>query len=100
LNATLTVRANEAGSHQKKGWELFTDNVIKRISEEKVGIVFMLWGGFAKKKLKLIDTSKHYVLNSGHPSPLSANRGYWFGNKHFSEANCILKKVKKSEIDW
>ena len=100
LNATLTVRAHEAGSHQKKGWELFTDNVIQRISKEKVGILFMLWGGFAKKKIKLIDTSKHYILNSGHPSPLSANRGYWFGNKHFSEANSILKKVNKTVINW
>ena len=100
LNATLTVRAHEAGSHQKKGWEMFTDNVIKKISEEKVGILFMLWGGFAKKKIKLINTSKHYVLNSGHPSPLSANRGYWFGNKHFSEANSIFQRVNKTGINW
>jgi len=100
LNATLTVRAHEAGSHQKKGWETFTDAVIKQISNEKESIVFLLWGGFAKKKVKLIDTKKHYVLESGHPSPLSANRGYWFGNAHFSKTNVFLKSKNKSEIDW
>lgn len=100
LNATLTVRAHNAGSHQKKGWEQFTDNVIKTISKEQDGIVFMLWGGFAKSKSKLIDASKHHILTSGHPSPLSANRGFWFGNKHFSKANDILKKNGQKRIDW
>ncbi|MCK5814673.1 MAG: uracil-DNA glycosylase [Flavobacteriaceae bacterium] len=100
LNATLTVRAHEAGSHQKKGWEQFTDAVIQRISEEKEDIVFLLWGGFAKKKGKKIDRTKHSVLESGHPSPLSANRGYWFGNKCFSEANIFLKNKNLDEVMW
>lgn len=100
LNATLTVRAHEAGSHQKKGWETFTDAVIKTVSENKKDVVFLLWGGFAKKKSKLINKDNHYVLTSGHPSPLSANRGYWFGNKHFSKTNEILKSIGKSKIDW
>ena len=100
LNATLTVRAHEAGSHQKKGWETFTDAVIRQISDQKENVVFLLWGGFAKKKIKLIDTAKHYVLESGHPSPLSANRGYWFGNKHFSKTNAYLKSTDKKTIDW
>lgn len=100
LNATLTVRAHEAGSHQKQGWEQFTDAVISKISEQKQDVVFLLWGGFAKKKGAKINKSKHHILNSGHPSPLSANRGYWFGNKHFSKANAMLKSIGKSEIDW
>src|SRR5690554_750485 len=100
LNATLTVRAHEAGSHQGKGWETFTDTVIKSISEEKEDVIFLLWGGFAKKKTKLIDQSKHQILTSGHPSPLSANRGYWFGNKHFSKTNELLKKLGKPLINW
>lgn len=100
LNATLTVRAHNAGSHQKKGWEQFTDSVIKTISQEQEGIVFMLWGGFAKSKTKLIDSSKHHILTSGHPSPLSANRGFWFNNKHFSKANEILKKEGLEPIEW
>ena len=100
LNATLTVRAHKAGSHQKKGWETFTDEVIKQISNEKENIIFLLWGGLAKKKANLIDTKKHFVLTSGHPSPLSANRGYWFGNKHFSKTNDLLKSINKEEIDW
>lgn len=100
LNATLTVRAHQPGSHQNKGWEIFTDRVIEEISKQKENIVFLLWGGFAKKKSKLIDKSKHYLLMSGHPSPLSANRGYWFGNKHFSKTNDILKKAGKREILW
>ena len=100
LNATLTVRAHEAGSHQKQGWETFTDIVIKAVSTSKKDVVFLLWGGFAKKKIKLIDTENHHVLTSGHPSPLSANRGYWFGNKHFSKTNKILKSLSKTEIDW
>lgn len=100
LNATLTVREGLAGSHQKKGWELFTDSVINLISEQKEDIIFLLWGGFAKKKAKLIDKKKHTILTSGHPSPLSANRGYWFGNQHFSTVNTVLKANNKEEIDW
>ena len=100
LNATLTVRANEAGSHQKKGWEQFTDAVIKKISDNKKDIVFLLWGGFAKKKGTKIDKAKHHILLSGHPSPLSANRGYWFGNKHFSKTNEFLKMKNKTKINW
>jgi len=100
LNATLTVRAGEAGSHQKKGWEIFTDHVIKTISTEHSNIVFMLWGGFARKKAKLINTKKHLILESGHPSPLSANRGYWFENQHFSKCNAFLKSKQKPPIDW
>ena len=100
LNATLTVRAHEAGSHQKKGWEEFTDAVIQQISQQKEDVVFLLWGGFAKKKGGKIDTNKHHILTSGHPSPLSANRGYWFGNKHFSKANQILEKLGTTTIEW
>lgn len=100
LNATLTVRAHKAGSHQKQGWETFTDAVIKTINDNKSNVVFLLWGGFAKKKIKLIDTSKHIVLQSGHPSPLSANRGYWFGNKCFSETNSQLQRVGQHPIVW
>ncbi len=100
LNATLTVRAHQAGSHQKKGWEQFTDRVIEIISAEKKHVVFLLWGGYAKKKGAKIDSSKHLILTSGHPSPLSANRGYWFGNKHFSKANNYLKENGKKPIDW
>ncbi len=100
LNATLTVRAHEAGSHQKQGWETFTDAVISKISEEKENVVFLLWGGFAHKKGKKIDAKKHHILTTGHPSPLSANRGYWFGNKHFSTTNEILNKLGESKIDW
>jgi len=100
LNATLTVRSNEAGSHQNKGWETFTDSVIKTISLCKEDIVFLLWGGFANKKSKFIDTSKHHILTSGHPSPLSANRGYWYGNKHFSKTNSLLEQDGKSVVVW
>lgn len=100
LNATLTVRAHEAGSHQNKGWETFTDAVIKTISNQKENVVFLLWGGFAKKKSKLIDGTKHHILTSGHPSPLSANRGYWFGNKHFSQANNLLVSNGLDLINW
>ena len=100
LNATLTVKAHEAGSHQKKGWEIFTDAVIKSISNQKEEVVFLLWGGYAKKKIKLIDEKKHKVLLSGHPSPLSANRGYWFGNKHFSRANQHLESKGKAKVEW
>ncbi|RED49433.1 uracil-DNA glycosylase [Seonamhaeicola aphaedonensis] len=100
LNATLTVRAHHAGSHQKRGWETFTDAVIKIISMNKTNIVFLLWGGYAKQKAKLIDEKKHHILVSGHPSPLSANRGYWFGNKHFSQTNDILRNLNIPEIKW
>ncbi len=100
LNATLTVRAHQAGSHQNKGWEKFTDAVIKAISDKKENVVFLLWGGFAKKKGSKIDRTKHCVLTSGHPSPLSANRGYWFGNKHFSKANAYLEEKQQSKINW
>ena len=100
LNATLTVRAHTPGSHQKKGWEQFTDIVIKKLSDEREGLVFLLWGGFAKKKSKLINVNKHHILTSGHPSPLSANRGYWFGNKHFSQANKILNIQGEAPINW
>lgn len=100
LNATLTVRAHQAGSHQNKGWEQFTDAVIKIISLHKQDVVFLLWGGFAKKKTKLIDSEKHHILTSGHPSPLSANRGYWFGNKHFSKTNFLLQQADQKPVDW
>lgn len=100
LNATLTVRAHQAGSHQNKGWEVFTDKVISILSEEREHLVFMLWGGYAKKKGARIDRSKHLVLTSGHPSPLSANRGYWFGNKHFSKANNYLLEKGMEPIKW
>ena len=100
LNATLTVRAHQAGSHQRKGWETFTDAVIKKLSAEREGLVFLLWGGYAKKKGARIDSKKHLVLSTGHPSPLSANRGYWFGNKHFSKTNVYLKNIGKSPIEW
>ena len=100
LNATLTVRAHEAGSHQNKGWEIFTDTLIQNLSKEKEGLIFLLWGGFAKKKAKLINAKKHNILTSGHPSPLSANRGYWFGNKHFSKTNLILTENEKLPINW
>jgi len=100
LNATLTVRAREAGSHQKKGWETFTDAVIKLLSEEKKGLVFLLWGGYAKKKIPLINGEKHHILTSGHPSPLSANRGLWFGNKHFTKTNKLLRDQGYDTIDW
>ena len=100
LNATLTVRESEAGSHQKKGWETFTDAVIQKISDEKENIVFLLWGGFAKKKGAKINRTKHHILETGHPSPLSANRGLWFGNKHFSKTNTYLQSLGKETIKW
>lgn len=100
LNATLTVRSGEAGSHQKQGWETFTDAVIKLISSKKENVVFLLWGGYAKKKTKIIDQKKHYILSAGHPSPLSANRGFWFGNEHFSKTNLTLEKLGKPVIVW
>lgn len=100
LNATLTVRAHQAGSHQGKGWEVFTDAAIRVLSSERTGLVFLLWGGYAKRKRSLIDTTKHTVLTSGHPSPLSANRGLWFGNQHFSQTNSILEKQGVSHVQW
>ena len=100
LNATLTVRAQEAGSHQKQGWEQFTDAVIETLSRKRENIIFLLWGGYAKKKGKKINASKHHILTSGHPSPLSANRGCWFGNRHFSRTNEILMKRGEKTIDW
>ncbi len=100
LNATLSVRAHEAGSHQKKGWEQFTDAVISMLSQRKEGLVFLLWGGYAKKKGSKINSDKHKILETGHPSPLSANRGYWFGNKHFSQVNEYLKESGNTPINW
>ena len=99
LNATLTVRASSPGSHQKKGWEAFTDAVIKKVSTEKKGVVFLLWGAYAQRKGEVIDESKHFVLRSPHPSPFSADRGF-FGCKHFSKTNTYLKEAGKNEIDW
>ena len=100
LNATLTVRAHQAGSHQNKGWEQFTDAAITALSEGRENLVFLLWGGYARKKGARIDSSRHLVLSSGHPSPLSANRGYWFGNQHFSKTNAYLTEKGKQPIDW
>lgn len=100
LNATLTVRAHEPGSHQNKGWEQFTNEIIKIIDAKKNKVVFMLWGTFAKNKSVLIDANKHGILTSGHPSPMSANRGYWFGNQHFSKANTYLKNNGFEPINW
>lgn len=99
LNATLTVRAQQAGSHQKKGWENFTDRVIQLINEKKEKVVFLLWGNYAISKSKHIDDSKHLVLTSVHPSPLSASRGF-FGNKHFSRTNEYLEGAGKKPIEW
>ena len=99
LNATLTVRENQAGSHQHRGWEVFTNEVIRRLSEQKEGVIFVLWGNFAIAKKELINLSKHPVLTAAHPSPLSASNGF-FGCKHFSKINEILKKQGKEEIDW
>lgn len=99
LNATLTVRANQAGSHQKKGWEQFTDAVINKINAEKENVVFILWGNYAISKGKFIDQNKHLVLSSVHPSPLSASRGY-FGNHHFSKTNDFLTSKKLKPIQW
>jgi len=99
INATLTVRAKQAGSHQKKGWEVFTDSVIKKLSENRKDLVFLLWGNYAKAKQKLIDENNHHVLTAAHPSPLSAYKGF-FGCKHFSKTNEILKQHGKREIDW
>jgi len=99
LNASLSVRAGVANSHSDYGWHTFTDAVISAISENNKNVVFILWGAFAGKKSDLIDKSKHYILTSTHPSPLSAHRGF-FGNKHFTQANAYLKEHSKEEIDW
>lgn len=99
LNATLTVRANIAGSHQNKGWEIFTDAVIRLLSEKKEGLVFLLWGNYAQAKQNLIDGHKHYILKAAHPSPLSAFRGF-FGCRHFSETNRLLIMQGKPPINW
>jgi len=99
LNSILTVRASSPASHQNKGWETFTDAVIKIISDEKSHVVFLLWGAYAQKKGEVIDRSKHLVLMSAHPSPFSADRGF-FGCKHFSKANDYLKSKGLKEIDW
>lgn len=98
LNATLTVREGQAGSHQGKGWEQFTDAVIRKISEEKQGIVFLLWGRYAHSKEGLINADKHFILKAAHPSPLA--RGAFFGCKHFSKTNKILEHQRKTPIDW
>ncbi len=98
LNATLTVRANTAGSHQNKGWELFTDAVIKTLSDKKENLVFLLWGNYAKAKTVLIDANKHLVLTASHPSPLA--RGAFFGSKHFSKTNQYLKSKGIEEVNW
>jgi len=99
LNATLTVRADQAGSHQSKGWEEFTDSIIKLISDKKDNAVFVLWGAFAQKKEMLIDSNKHLVIKSAHPSPFSADRGF-FGSKPFSKTNDWLVEKKLKPIDW
>jgi len=99
LNATLTVQAGSPGSHQKKGWEQFTDKAIRELSDKREGIVFMLWGNYAREKGKIIDRNKHCVLEAPHPSPFSAHTGF-LGCKHFSLTNIYLKKQDKSEIDW
>jgi uracil-DNA glycosylase len=99
LNATLTVRANQPGSHQRRGWETFTDAVIRKLSEKRVGLIFLLWGKFAQEKESLVDTNRHYVLKAAHPSPFSAYNGF-FGCRHFSKTNEILKKHGLDEIDW
>ncbi|MEI6815922.1 MAG: uracil-DNA glycosylase family protein, partial [Bacteroidota bacterium] len=97
--AILTVRENQAASHQGKGWEMFTDSVIKALSDHREGLVFLLWGNYAKSKEKIIDKNKHFILKSTHPSPFSAYSGF-FGNKHFSKTNEILIKQGLQEIDW
>ena len=99
LNATLTVRAHQAGSHQNRGWETFTDAVIHRLAQERNHIVYMLWGSYAQKKGAFIDSTKNLVLKSAHPSPLSAYRGF-FGNKHFSQANDYLVATGQTPIEW
>ena len=100
LNATLTVRAHAAGSHQRHGWETFTDAAIRALSAGREHVVFILWGGYARSKAALIDRTRHLVLESVHPSPLSANRGGWFGNHHFSRCNDYLVQHGLQPINW
>ncbi|MDL2231180.1 uracil-DNA glycosylase [Porphyromonadaceae bacterium OttesenSCG-928-L07] len=100
LNATLTVKAHQAGSHQNRGWEKFTDAVIQRLTQKKDKLVFLLWGSYAQRKGAFIDTNKNLVLKCVHPSPLSANRGGWFGNHQFSQVNQYLRENSMSEIVW
>ena len=100
LNASLTVREDNANSHKHLKWNIFTDAVIQKISEENQNVVFLLWGNFAHKKGLKIDRKKHLVLESGHPSPMSANQGKWFGNKHFSKTNAYLKNNGIGKINW
>lgn len=99
LNATLTVRAHQAGTHQKKGWEQFTDAAISAISKGRNGVVFLLWGAYAQAKVSLIDQRRHYILMAPHPSPLSVTRGF-YGCKHFSKTNELLRSQGITEIDW
>jgi uracil-DNA glycosylase len=99
LNAVLTVRAHEPNSHKGKGWEKFTDAVIRAVSEKDERVVFVLWGGYAQKKRDLVDTSRHAVIASAHPSPLSARRGF-FGSRPFSKTNALLAEAGRPEIDW
>ena len=99
LNATLTVRAKNAGSHQKQGWEQFTDACIRKLSLERESLIFMLWGRFAQNKAELIDTSKHHILTAPHPSPFSAHSGF-FGCGHFSKTNELLEQMNKPTIQW
>ncbi|MBN1198237.1 MAG: uracil-DNA glycosylase [Bacteroidales bacterium] len=99
LNATLTVRENQAGSHQGKGWERFTDAAINALSDQREGVIFLLWGNYAIAKKELIDKSKHFILTAPHPSPLSASRGF-FGCRHFSQVNRLLKQMGRDEISW
>lgn len=100
LNATLTVRAHQPASHQRHGWEQFTDAAIKALNAHRDNLVFILWGGYARSKASLIDASRHLVLQSAHPSPMSANKGGWFGNHHFSRANAYLVEHGQEPINW
>lgn len=100
LNASLSVEAKKAGSHFALGWEDFTDEIIRQVSRQHSGVVFLLWGSFAQQKAKLIDEERHLILRSGHPSPMSANRGHWFGNRHFSKTNAYLTSIGKKPIEW
>ena len=99
LNATLTVRENQAGSHQRRGWESFTNEAIRQLSEQRNGLIFVLWGNYAIAKKEMIDSTRHHVLTAAHPSPLSASNGF-FGCRHFSKINEILRKQGSLEIDW
>jgi uracil-DNA glycosylase len=99
LNATLTVRANQAGSHQNKGWEIYTDQVIHTLSELREGLVFLLWGNYAQAKETLVNQNKHFILKAAHPSPFSVHRGF-FGCRHFSKTNELLKNAGKQPVDW